>query len=218
MSGCVTRARGGRVLLVVVFACLLVSGCRSYGGHGAEEAIFQQLQVAHQVFEEELVRAKADLSRLQAAASDTDVLAILAVQYAQIIRGHEAVLEEHADVIANLSAGSGYRDLRRTYGAIIAQQRTIRTQYEGVLGNVHRGYMPQDTTSQFKRPYSLIPPYYARVAKQQRDLSVRGLLAEVRSGRTPAAGFRIEMPDAGPVEPSSNAGNDSGEDGAGDAE
>lgn len=182
MNGTFMQSPRDLALPVILFAALLMSGCRSYGGYGAEEATYRQMQVAHQIFEEELVRAKADLRKLEAAASDNPILSVPAAQYAEMVQGHETVLDDQENMISGLSDGSGYRDLHRAFAAMVSQQRTIRNQYERLLSNVQRFAASADTTVQTERPYSFIPPYFERVAGRQRELSVNGVLATLRSG------------------------------------
>lgn len=184
---------GIRIFITVLVIGGLTSGCRTYGGYNSESATYEQMQQAHRVFEEELNRARADLAKLQAAAGEQPDLSRTATRYAKVVEGHEVVLAEHADLIAGLSADSDYRDLKRAFGGIVAQQRTIRIQYEGVLNNA---FASQDTTSIAERPYALIPPYYERIRQDERALTVNELLAGARSGRTSSPGLMSpsEMP------------------------
>lgn len=202
--------QGARFILLVVVAGLFASGCRSYGGQGAEEATYRQMMEANQVFEDELRRAEADLSRLEAAAGESEVLGVLAAQYARIVEGHRVVLAEHAIYIDRLSEDSNYRDLNQTFGAMVSQQRTIRTQYEGVLSNVWQGFAEQDTATVGERPYALIPPYYRRVSSEQRGVSVEDVLTEVRSGRMPGPGFQILAPEPEAASRTGDVSSDSG--------
>lgn len=190
MSGFLS-APGLRIILGILFAGSLFSGCRTYGGHGSEEATYQQILKAHQIFQEDFARKQAELSRLEQAAGEGEVFGTLAAQYAQVVSGHEVVLSDTAHDIAGLSEDSGYRELHRTLGAIISRQNTIKIQYERLLSNAFEAQTPADTTIQVQRPYSLIPPYYRRVEAGQRNLSVNDVLARVRAG----AGLELDRGD-----------------------
>lgn len=202
------QASAIRASLFIAAAIVCLAGCRHYGSDEAAEATYAQMQKANQVFEEELIRARADLQRLQQAAGRGGVVAHMADQFSQIIRGHEAVLEEHGAIVNRMSGDSDYRELNRAFGSIIAQQRTIRLQYEGLLHHLSQAVHSSDTTSRgIERPYSFIPPYYARVSTAGRDLSLADLLSAASSGSN-AAGESTMAPDtsAQSQAPSSDAG------------
>lgn len=187
------RQTGPVLMLFVVL--LLATGCRTYGGYGAEDLTYTQMEQAHQVFEEELARARANLNVLESASAESPYLSVLAAQYAQLVRGHEAILESHADVLDRVSPGDDYRELHRAFGAVIAEQATVRRQYDDLLNDFHRAFSPPDTTDRVERPYALIPPFYERI-RARRDLSVSEVLAQVRSAGAPSPGFTFATPEA----------------------
>ena len=183
-------APGVRTIFGIVFLGILISGCRSYGGYGTEEATYQQILEAHQVFEEELSRKQADLRGLEQAAASAEGLETAAGQFAQLVQGHEAILAEHSILISDLSADSDYRTLHRVFGAIVTQHNTIRSQYEDLIATVAQTQSPQaDSVVQVQRPYSLIPPYYRRVSEKQKDLTMNEVLAQARTGAQSISGF-----------------------------
>lgn len=189
-------APGVRTIFGIVVIGVLIAGCRSYGGYGTEEATYQQILEAHQVFEEELSRKQADLRGLEQAAAGAEGLGTVAGQYAQLVRGHEAILAEHTDMIAELSEDSEYRKLHRVFGAIVSQQNTIRSQYRGLIASISQMQSPQvDSTMQVQRPYSLIPPYYRRVGEKQKDFTMNEVLAQARTGARSVSRYEALGPD-----------------------
>lgn len=182
-------------LLLCAVAGLVLTGCRTYGEYNSEELTYQQMQRLVQQFDRDLTKARADLAALQKASADNPYLSVLAAHYSQVVSAQEAVLDEHRDMLAELSPGSTYRALHRAYGAMISEQRTIRLQQEGLLRYVYDAYTA-DTTAMADRdrPYALIPPYYARVTEAQRDVTVNELL-RLASSREPSTGFALSPPD-----------------------
>ncbi len=211
----ILRVSGTRTVLSLIFIMLLVSGCRTYGRYGSEEATYQQILKAHQLFQEDLARRQADLRRLESAAGETEVVGRLAMQYAEIVGGHEAVLESEKNEIADLSPASGYRDLHRTLGAIISGHRTIRIQYQGLLTNALESRVPPDTTVEVERPYALIPAYYKRIEGRQPALSVNDVLTRIRTGSEAGVQGGIPAPD---MSMSESGPGDSDDASTGDAE
>lgn len=186
-----------------LLAVSLLGGCRTYGGYGSEAATYAQIQKANQRFEQDLARAQAELSTLESASEP--LLQTLADRFARIVEAHEAILDEHKQLAEQLSEGSSYRALHRTYGAIVVEQRVLRAQYQELLEHVYDAF-PADTTSVtavVEQPYALIPPYYARISAAGRSITVNDVLRRVRSGARPEPGFMLSMPSEGPEEPHS---------------
>lgn len=177
MARYTSRRPSAHSLLAVIVLLTALSGCRSYGGQGSEEATYQEIQRGHRAFEEVLVRKRAELRTLQQAASENERLADLAEQYAQMVQGHEALLAVHGEEIANLSPDSDYRDLNHAFGAMIAMHKTVQMQYDRLLDHAHRSFLSADTASAVKRPYALIPPYFDRVREGQRELTLNDVVA-----------------------------------------
>ena len=205
------RFRSSILLFVALF--LAASGCRTYGEYDSEEATYQQMQRLVQQFDQDLTRARADLEALQKASRANPYLSVLAAHYSQVVAGQEAVLDEHRDLLAELSSESTYRALNRAFGAMISEQRTIRLQREGLLSYVHDAYTADTTaTGDRDRPYSMIPPYYARVTEAQRNVTMNEVL-RLASMRAPSPGFALTPPDTSTVlgsEPDAFGGDDHG--------
>jgi len=214
------RRASARSLLAVIVLFATLSGCRSYGGQGSEEAIYQEIQRGHQTFEAKLDRRRAELRTLQQAASGNERLADLAEQYALMVQGHEALLADQGEEIASLSSDSDYRDLNRFFGAMIAMHRTVQLQYDRLLDHSHRTFLSADTVSSadtvrsadsvspVKRPYALIPPYFDRVREGQRELTLNDVIAAAGAQSPGEDDSQPAAPDttAGAAEPLSEGG------------
>lgn len=183
MARYTSRRLSAHSLLAVIVLLTALSGCRSYGGQGSEEAIYEEMQRGHQVFEKVLDRKRAELRTLQQAASENERLADLAEQYARMVQGHQALLDEYGEEIANLSPDSDYRNLNHAFGAMIAMHRTVKMQYDRLLDHAHRSFLSADTASAVKRPYALIPPYFDRVREGQRELTLNDVIAAASAER-----------------------------------
>lgn len=200
----VTHMRLTPLALLFVLPMIFTSGCRSYGGYESEEVIYRQTERMVQRFSEDLDRARGDVAALDQVASDDPRLALLAERLALLVEGQEAILDEQQSLLADLSPGSTYRSLHHAHGAIMAAQRTIRTQRAGLLRDASRSFA-EDTLGQADgdRPYALIPPYYSRIAAGQGELTVSDVVRSARGdgarSMDPAAETSADesVPDAG---------------------
>lgn len=184
----------------------VVMGCRSYGGYGAEEALYEEIVRLVQQFEQDLSRSSGELAAIQEAATQTPELATLSEDFSLMLAGHEALLDEQQEAIRELSPNSGYRTLHSVHGAILAVQRTVRNQRMSLLAGA--GDRVADDTSAFQdtsgvqdveRPYALIPPYYDRIAPSKQVSSVNELLRQI--GTTPAPVDTSQGEENGGAEP-----------------
>lgn len=169
---------GARVPLLFVFILsLFIVGCRDYGGGGADEATYDQIQRLHRLFGEELLRARADLEALVEAAAARDDLIDLAAAYGEVVNYHEAAFADLQREFESLTQESSYRELKWVYGASIAERRAVHRRYQTLLDLARKDMATADTTSRFDRPYDLIPPYYSRILNTDRRYSINDLLA-----------------------------------------
>lgn len=199
-------------LSCVLTVLVLLAGCRTYGGNGSEEAIYNQIERILDRFEGELSRARGEVSMLEAASSERPDVTAFSAQYMQLVEAHEAILDQHREMAEGLSPRSSYRSLHRAYGAMIAEQALLRQQYQGMLRYVYDAYSA-DTTGWVERhrPYALIPPYYVRAANAGRELTVNNVLSRMQSGAEPQAGFRLQMPETPDADESEEGYGSSGE-------
>ncbi len=181
MCGMTSSVFRTRYVLYFMILGAITSGCRSYGGYGSETATYEQILRLHRVFEEDLLRARADLSILEREASVFEDLQGFAEAYDEIVRGHEATVERFEGMLADLSSDSDYRRLRRVFGAAVANHRKVRKQYRALLWHAYRSFVLPETANRFDRPYALIPPYYRRIQYAERELTLNDVLAAVRS-------------------------------------
>lgn len=115
---------------------LFFTGCRTYGGHGSEEATYRQMQEANRQFADQLERAQADLKTLRQAADANEALQPLAERFAGMIHTHEELLAHHEEIVSSMSAEDSYRALHSAYGTLVTEARLMRKQYNRVVNNV----------------------------------------------------------------------------------
>jgi hypothetical protein len=185
-----------RPFAAAMLTLVVVSGCRTYGGRGSEAATYEQMQRAAAIFQEDLARAQGELSSIQQAGVADSLAAAIGHEYEVIVGHHQEALETQRGLVESLSEDSDYKDLNRAFGAINAQQQAIRSQYERLLEGVHRAYTDTMGASSGERPYSLIPPYYNRLADNSSEVSFNDVLEVIRSGRAPSRRLHISMPDS----------------------
>lgn len=154
------------LVLLLVFA----TGCRTYGGYGIEEEMVQQMQQAVQQFANELDRARSDLKMLAEAAQQNQALESLEARYRDTVERHEAVLDQHRRMVEHFEEGGAYRELHRSYGAMITEQRVVRNRYGEMHTHIARIVHDQDVTAAGVLPasrYVVNPLYYERVENRQ---------------------------------------------------
>lgn len=121
-----------RVLpLLVLAGVFILTGCRTYGNEKYETGpkTYEALQKTVKQLEQELGRAESDLRRLESAAEDHPELQPLAERYRSYVESHQAALDGHRKQAEQLSAGSSYRTLHRSYGALVTDCRLLQQQY-----------------------------------------------------------------------------------------
>ena len=156
-----------RVLLFIFVAGgLVLTGCRTYGGYGSEEKTYHQIQETIRQLEQELGRAQSDLRRLETAADTVDALKPLADRYRELVASHEGYLQTYRGQAEALSAGASYRNLHRTYGAMITDRDLLHRQYTRtvrvVWATVRNVDVPRKTTLSSSM-YSTTPVGFPRV-------------------------------------------------------
>jgi len=154
-----------RPLLAVLASVFLLVGCRTYGDEGYQSGskMYSAIQQIVQQYEQDLGRAQSDLRRLESAAESSDTLRALAERYRTLVRGHEATLQDHQRQAEQLTGGSAYRTLHRTYGAMITDRRLLDRQYQRtvrkVWATVRDSTIPRTPTRK-KSSYIITPVQY----------------------------------------------------------
>jgi len=154
-----------RPLLAVLASVFLLVGCRTYGdeGYQSESKMYSAIQQIVQQYEQDLGRAQSDLRRLESAAESSDTLRALADRYRTLVRGHEATLQDHQRQAQQLTSGSAYRTLHRTYGAMVTDRRLLDRQYQRtvrkVWATVRDSTIPRTPTRK-KSNYIITPVQY----------------------------------------------------------
>lgn len=132
--------RNARFVPFILGALLfvMVSGCRTYGGYGAEEIIPNQMQEAVQQFADDLDRAESDILALSEATAQNDALQPVEAQYRDLIALHQTFLDAHRAIAEEYEDGGTYRALNREYGAMISEQRLVDVQYADLHARIRR--------------------------------------------------------------------------------
>lgn len=180
-----------QLVLLVLTACLVLVGCRTYGDEGYESGpkTYSAIQQTVQQVEQDLNRAESDLRRLQSAATSVDTLEGLAERYESLVQSHASTLAAHRDHAAQLSAESAYRTLSRTYGAMVTDRRLLRLQYERTTRKVWAAVRDSTIPRTPRRPkssYSITPVQYPR--PERPDIS----MAEALRGVEGTPGLQME--------------------------
>lgn len=148
-------------IFVTVVLVGVLTGCRTYGGYGSEEALYRQLQRASEEFSQDLERMKQGRGQLEQRAAATADGERVAGNLSSILELHEALDIRHREVVERLSPSSSHRTLSRAYGAMISDQEMVRGMYRRVQ-NVLAGRAAADSLRRTDVPYSVLPAFYRR--------------------------------------------------------
>ena len=193
-----TRLIGAMLLLT--FA---VGGCRTYGGYGSTEDMLGKIQQATQRFAEDYERAQGERDALQRAASDDPALVALAERFAAVVERQGALVEEHRALAEEASAGGNilfawvgpdtYRQLHRTYGALITDQQIVQDRYGEVLRDLQQAVGAASAlTVQEEGRYQIAPHFYNRIEYALDQRAVADILTQARAADDMAAPTAIE--------------------------
>lgn len=177
-------------ILVLLLAALVPLSCRTYGGHGSEEAALRQIEAAHVEFERDLVRAKNDMRSVAEAADANASLGAIASRLEAVVLAHEAMLTHHATQVEEARHARTYRKLNRTLGGIIADQDVVYERYRDIL---QLARARRDTTAgrRGQSPsviprYHVVPPYFERMQNASYFGPIGGI-AQALAAETSAA-------------------------------
>lgn len=177
------RVSTDRLSLVfgVLFLVAALAGCRTYGDqYDNTEAAYQELVVAAQQLDESLERAEANVARLETRVEAESALRPYVARYREIMTDHADLLEEIREGLAAIDEDDpdDYRQVHRTLGAVISQQRILRSAYTGLLDVLTTGEddarMVASTDSTATPHYSIVPVYYYRALNQPRWAETTG--------------------------------------------
>lgn len=147
-----------RSLLFAALLFVTVSGCRTYGQYGTQEARYQAIVNVNQAFEAQLTRHRADLSAFSAAYPQhaEEAAAVLAVWEEAFEFGR--MREEM------LAATTDYRTLLHAHGAIITRYQVARDRFAHLAASVQElgPELHGTATGIAKSAYKSIPPHYQR--------------------------------------------------------
>jgi hypothetical protein len=145
----------GTLLLVA-----LLSGCRMYGDHGSEEAMYHQILIAIDELEAETSMFEARLGAVsrQLTVDEHDRMAATRSQ----------LVQEYRQIADRLSPRSGHRELRRIYGSIISDRQILYDQ----LDRLESMQAETDESSPMRiadprAQYQIVPVFYHRLGLER---------------------------------------------------
>lgn len=163
-----------RRLIYIAVLTIAIGGtarCTTYGGDGTEEALYRQIEVANDLFAQDLGRARAGVDRLRRVALRDPSAAAHAERYRAILQGHEAMLEVHRRRQERLSPDDGYRELYRVFGSIVIAHQVVRDRYQSFWRRVEGADMEDGGEARYihqtasAAQYAFTPPYYERLTR-----------------------------------------------------
>lgn len=173
------------VLLIVV----ILSGCRTYGDYGTEQASFDQIEAANQQFAQDLERARGELETLKSAAGRDADLRNAVTQYEALLAKHEEMSMAHKELAAGLEVktgpiarlGNSYRDLNRALGNVAAEQLQMENHYRDFAASLIKDAGQRAHVEFEQSRYMVAPPYYEQIRFALAERSISDAL-DVRAG------------------------------------
>lgn len=160
-----------RFLVLATLLFISLSGCRTYGGYGTEEASFDEIQEINERFASELGKAKGELPMLQQAAVQNRELGVYAERYEALLARHEALIAHHEELTGSLEVRTGalgrlstsYRDLSRALGSITVEQLALKNDYHQLANDLAMHGSDKIAAPGPMSRYQAVPPYYERL-------------------------------------------------------
>ena len=112
---------------------------------------------------------------------------------------HEAAVAEARAMVAETEGGGDYRTLKRAFGAVVMNERTVTGYYNAIVQSIAEPYDTMLVHQRYYTPesrYFIVPPYYNRVRFAGEQVS---LAAAVRNPTLAPPGAAVEP---GPAEDS----------------
>lgn len=144
--------------------------------------MLEQIAFANDRFEEDLDRARNMLLATRQDSAGVPVSRTgLLDEYEKLLEAHEEVLANHRRLSTNLTGSNNHRQVKRTLGAVLAEQRDIRYRYTELLRNT--GAIPDSAVGTeinelSEARYVVEPPYYlipGRVERPQLRESISAM-------------------------------------------
>lgn len=175
------RPMGSLVLLA-----LILTGCRTYGGHGTEAETLDQMQQANRLFADALERARGELGVLE--RSTDPAVAAFAEPYAAVVSQHEAFVETHRALAAEAADARGsYRTLNRLYTTIISEQQIVADGYAEVRRDLRQAVTGvAEQAIPLRSRYQVAPQFYERIRYRLGPQTVTDILAAARPAPPPS--------------------------------
>lgn len=167
---------------LVFLTVLFLGGCRTYGGHGSEAALREQISTTNRLFAESLQRHEADVQAISSLGGSDAALGSYAASLQAVLAAHRVTLEQHLALEEELRGSNDYRALSRAYGAIIAEEGLIKAQTEEILRAMAAA---MDTAALRAVPlmsrYAYVPPFYERMIDEASTPTISGTIQRLGS-------------------------------------
>ena len=158
----------------LIVATFMLASCRTYGGHGTEQATYDEVAQVVATFEAELASARNELPALQQAAGSNAAIQPFIGQFEAMMATHAAMVDDHKERLAHLDVRTGpmghlsrsYRDLNQALGALVSERQEVKIGYEAIAIDVRSAMFGQafqiETPAEIGR-YQIVPPYYEKL-------------------------------------------------------
>jgi hypothetical protein len=144
-----------RPAILALTLLVLLAGCRTYGEHGNEEAMYHQIHAAIAELEVDVERFEARRPALERTLTvdDLDRLAESRLQ----------MLTHYREIVDRLSPRSGHRELRRIYGSIISDRQIIDDQIAWLEQAAAADTLQPMRIAEPRANYQVVPVFFHRL-------------------------------------------------------
>jgi len=169
-----------RFAVPVLLVALVLSGCRTYGGHGSEDATVSQFATMSEWASQESRRLAGDRQALEDAVAARPELAAFIGPVAELSEELGRLGARWSEVAGAGYEASSYRELHHLLGGMISERQAWQNAYRALARNVAAVALGTGTGPRAASRYQVAPVYYERLASSLDEVRIRDLVASVR--------------------------------------
>jgi hypothetical protein len=169
-----------RFVVPALLLAVLLSGCRTYGGHGSEDAVIGQFAAMPEWASQESNRLAGDRQALEEAAAVRPALAPFIARVAELSVELEQMAAGWSAVAGAGHGATSYRDLHHELGAMISERQVWQNAYRALARDVAAVALGEADGPRAPSRYQVAPVHYERLASTLDDVRIREIVASLR--------------------------------------
>lgn len=165
-----------RIIPLILLAVLSLTGCRTYGGHGSEAGILEQMAELPAWAEAEQARLDGDMQAVARQPGLEDVGQRLSELSTEL---HTAAGRWSA-VVQAMPEDASYRELNRQFGSLVAERQAWQNGYRHLVDELSATLSGVELEPRPASRYQVAPGYFERLESGLEDVRVRDLAVSLR--------------------------------------